>query len=176
MDASKWHHILIVKAGAGDLEGLKAHLDAPLDGGINLDYKIPDVLGGGITALYYAAQECQAAVVQELIDRGASVDEATKDGATPLFIASEFGCLMAVDALLEAGASLDTAMAPDGSTPLIVATDKGHAMVVEKLLRAGANPNIANTDVTMIGRGKNGGLNRGGQDQSDALSYHRQSP
>lgn len=33
MDASKWHHILIVKAGAGDLEGLKAHLDAPLDGG-----------------------------------------------------------------------------------------------------------------------------------------------
>lgn len=61
--------------------------------GINLDYKIPDVLGGGITALYYAAQECQAAVVQELIDRGASVDEATKDGATPLFIASEFGCL-----------------------------------------------------------------------------------
>lgn len=55
---------------------------------------------------------------------------------------------MAVDALLEAGASLDTAMAPDGSTPLIVATDKGHAMVVEKLLRAGANPNIANTDGT----------------------------
>lgn len=31
--------------------------------------------------------------MQELIDRGASVDEATKDGATPLFIASEFGCL-----------------------------------------------------------------------------------
>jgi ankyrin repeat protein len=72
--------------------------------------------------------------VRELLARGAAVDTARNDGATPLFIASKKGHLEVVRELLSRDAS-PGAVANNGATALSRATANGH-VAVANLLRA----------------------------------------
>ena len=73
-------------------------------------------------------------VVHALLAKGANIDLAKNDGATPLFIASQNGLVDVVHALLAKGANIDLA-SNKGVTPLIVAVGKKHFGVVRALLQ-----------------------------------------
>ena len=72
-----------------------------------------------------------------LLDAGALVDQANKNGTTPLYIAAEDGQVKCVQLLLSARAAVDQAK-NDGVTPLCVAAAEGQEKCVQLLLRAGA--------------------------------------
>ena len=72
--------------------------------------------------------------MRELLARGAAVDVAENDGATPLFIASQKNHFEVMRELLQRGAAVDAAM-NNGATPLFIATARGHAAVAA-LIRA----------------------------------------
>ena len=60
-----------------------------------------------LSTLWIAAYNGYAAVVRILIDRGADINKARDDGATPLFIASAMGHVDVMSVLLERGADID---------------------------------------------------------------------
>ncbi|CAL1142940.1 unnamed protein product [Cladocopium goreaui] len=125
---------------------------------------MPDTKSIGQTALHWAAREGQAAVVEQLISAGATVDAADEDGRGPgqlkrramsalerlaalsanvvefartvLHVAAENGQAAVVEQLISAGATVDAAT--ERETPLHFAAVKGHAAVVEQLISAGA--------------------------------------
>ncbi|TYZ58284.1 hypothetical protein PybrP1_011927, partial [[Pythium] brassicae (nom. inval.)] len=111
----------------------------------------------GKTALFEAASEGHAAVVRELLEsnaavdvvtddeHGASVDMATEDGATPLYVAAQNGNLEAVSALIAHSASVNLVM-EDDATPLFIAAQNDHADVVSMLLAHGAEIDRAMDD------------------------------
>ena len=72
--------------------------------------------------------------MRALLARGAAVDTAMSDGATPLFIASQEGHLAVVRELLGLGASPGL-VAHNGATALSRATANGHPAIAQ-LLRA----------------------------------------
>lgn len=78
--------------------------------------------------LHVAARKGHVAVVEVLLDAGASVD-AVDAGKTPLHWAAEKGRDATVERLLAAGASVD-AVDSDGMTPYQLAHSRGHAMVL----------------------------------------------
>ena len=96
-------------------------------------------------SLHIASEKGHLEVVRELLARGAAVDTAENDGATPLFIASEKGRLKVLRELLARGAAVDTAR-NDGVTPLYIASRDGHVEVVRELLARGAAVNAARND------------------------------
>ena len=91
----------------------------------------------------------QAAVVRgdidamtQLLDNGAEVDQATKDGVTRLlYIACVEGHVDAARLLLDKGAEVDRAMSEGwdkGKTPLYIACQQGHVDAARLLLEKGA--------------------------------------
>jgi ankyrin repeat protein len=68
----------------------------------------------------------------ELIKAGADVNQATSDGATPLFLAAQNGHESCVALLIQAGADVRKAR-KDGHTPMNIATDKKREKVVTLL-------------------------------------------
>nr|CAH8861327.1 unnamed protein product [Trichobilharzia regenti] len=99
----------------------------------------------GLNALHLASKEGHAAVVRELIDRGAKPNTATKKGNTALHIASLAGQFEIVKLLLEAGADVNV-QAQNGFTPLYMAAQENHLEVVRLLLANGANPGLTTDD------------------------------
>ena len=81
--------------------------------------------------------DLELAVVTRLLDKGASLELASKTGNTPLMQAAIFGKEAVAKLLLEMGASADTAN-KDGWTALMAAAQKGHEAVVKLLLDKGA--------------------------------------
>ena len=80
-------------------------------------------------------------VVRELLTGGASIDQAKKDGATPLYMASQEGHLEVVRELLTAGADHTLARNIDDQrmvTPLETAHRQGHRSIVQLLQEYGA--------------------------------------
>ena len=63
----------------------------------------------------------------------------TDNGATPLFMASQNGHHLVVEALLQHGAAVDKATTDYGTTPLSIASSNGKLYVV-KLLRYFTKP------------------------------------
>lgn len=106
----------------------------------------------GQTALMWAADAGQTAVVQALLEHGADFRARSHSGATPLLFATRKGTIGTVQALLAAGADVNEAR-PDGATPLLVAVINGHADLVDFLLDKGANPNTEGglTQITVQG-------------------------
>jgi uncharacterized protein len=80
-----------------------------------------------------------------LIADGAEVNEAQRDGTTPLHWAAYHVDRELVDALLESGARADV-VNRYGASPLAEAVKVASAELVEGLLDAGADANVANED------------------------------
>ena len=81
----------------------------------------------GSTHLYAAARRGDGAWVQELIEGGSSVNEATTSGWTPLHVAAQNGHLTVVMKLIAADADVDKATTDGGWTPLYIAAFNGMA-------------------------------------------------
>jgi hypothetical protein len=123
---------LWVIPSTGDMEGLKEMLD-----------KQPDQLNalvGGMhaTMLHVAAYKGQAAMVAELLRRGAKVNLRTKQGHTPLYdCIDNLGTVEIAAMLLDAGA--DVTIADNaGKTPLQLAIDKNRDDIADLLRQHGA--------------------------------------
>jgi ankyrin repeat protein len=92
----------------------------------------------GLTALHFAIEYNNAAVVRALLSRGADPNAPTRTGKTPLHYAALVR--EGVDniiALLDAGADIDEE-SDDGMTALMLAAREAHAAAVELLLERGA--------------------------------------
>ena len=66
-----------------------------------------------------------------LLERGADVNKARDDGATPLFLASHIGHVEVVRMLLEQGA--DIQLSWRDRTPLQIAREKNHTKIIRLL-------------------------------------------
>ena len=90
-----------------------------------------------MTALHWAVYHDDVSTAEELIERGADIDSATRYGIRPLSIASQNGSAELVRRLLEEGAEPDAARA-GRETPLMLASRTGRIECVEALLASGA--------------------------------------
>lgn len=91
----------------------------------------------GWSALMYAVQMNQPAIVSLLLDRGANVNSKDLNGWTPLHLAANNGSEPIVGSLLSKGSDVNAATSK-GTTPLILASGRGFKPVVEKLIASSA--------------------------------------
>ena len=89
-----------------------------------------------------ASQNGQEATAKLLLDRGAQVDLANKNGSTSLFVASQTGQEATAKLLLDRGAHVDLAK-KDGCTPLYIASQNGQEATAKLLLSRGAQVDLA---------------------------------
>jgi ankyrin repeat protein len=97
------------------------------------------------SALIDAVKRQDRAAVSALLDRGADVNAAAADGATPLHFAAEADDLALIDALLDAGAAVN-AKNRFNVTPLELAAQNGDRLGLERLLAAGADVNTTSRE------------------------------
>ena len=101
----------------------------------------PDVKAAnhyGVTPLSTACTNGNQAIVELLLDSGASANSTLPGGETALMSASRTGRLGAVKVLLEKGADVHS-RERKGQTALMWAAAEGHVDVVDALLKAGAD-------------------------------------
>ena len=97
-------------------------------------------MGCGVSSegkLFIACGEGQVDAVRLLLDNGAEVDRANKNGSTPLHSACFKGHVDAAWLLLDKGAEVDRAN-ENGLTPLMLACYKGHVELARLVLDKGA--------------------------------------
>jgi ankyrin repeat protein len=92
----------------------------------------------GRSAMFWAARQGHAEVVEALARAGADCNQATVNSRSPLWIASLNGHLRCVEVLLKERADVNKAK-DTGTTPLYMASENGHRDVVDALLRGGAD-------------------------------------
>ncbi|XP_038110816.1 ankyrin-3 isoform X6 [Culex quinquefasciatus] len=126
-------------ARAGDLPKLIEYLETEQVTDINT------CNANGLNALHLAAKDGHYEIVQELLKRGANVDNATKKGNTALHIASLAGQKDIIHLLLQYAASVNV-QSQNGFTPLYMAAQENHDECVNLLLAKGANPALATED------------------------------
>jgi len=85
-------------------------------------------------------------VVRFLLDQGAEVETANREGRTPLIFAASGPNPETVELLLQRGADPNRADDAEGWTSLMFAAAEGHVAVVQALLDHGANPALEDTD------------------------------
>ncbi|MDG3007295.1 acyltransferase family protein [Paludisphaera mucosa] len=121
-------------ARSGDLDAVELHLK----NGAAVDAFDPD---RGGTPMMWAAVAGRAEAVQRLIDRGADVNAAGRDGGTALHGAAFLGHERTVDVLIRNGADLNVAN-KDGSTPLDTAVlDEGTTRYFASVLQLDLDEN-----------------------------------
>lgn len=103
-----------------------------------------DSLGGGLTALHYAAERGRLSICQTLLKAGANPNLTSGDKLTALHYAIQNKSEAIVEHLLKNGAD------PNGSkkcgrTPLTLAASRRDVPILRKLLDAGADPNVRGT-------------------------------
>src|ERR1017187_718897 len=97
-----------------------------------VDVNVPQ--GDGATALHWAAFQDDVEMAQLLLQAGANVKAATREGAiTPLFMACTNGSAAMVERLLKAGADANSTKS-NGTTALMIAAASGSADAVKVLL------------------------------------------
>lgn len=95
--------------------------------------------GDGMSALHWAAERGDAALIETLLEAGAAVNAGTRIGRhTPLHVASAAGQVEAVEMLLAAGADASAATSTGGVTPLHLAATSGRVDSITALLDHGA--------------------------------------
>ncbi len=98
---------------------------------------VRDLLDSGIS-LHHACRHGDFALVQLLLDRGASVEAQTIGDATPLHIAARVGDVGVCELLIGKGASVEAQM-ESGATPLHIAVQCGHVGMCGLLVGKGAS-------------------------------------
>src|SRR5690349_5698161 len=117
----------------GDKEAVRSLLKQKVD--VNAAH------GDGATALHWAAYNDDVELVKMLLDAGANVKAATREGAiTPLFMACTNGDAPMIEALLKAGADAKSVKS-NGTTALMTAAASGSAEAVKVLIEHGADIN-----------------------------------
>ena len=118
---------------------------------------------GGQNALMWAVSQRQAAVVEELLKRGADVQAGSKSGFTPLMFAAQQGDEESARILLRAGAKPNDVQPKTGLTPLMIASAMANVKAVDVLLDNGADPNLADangyTSLHRVVRDSDSGIN-----------------
>ena len=89
--------------------------------------------GGGWTGLLRAAERGNDEMVAVLLTHGASLEEATPRGSTPLMVTVWENKLSTCKILLEKGANVHHARHSDGITPLMKAAENGNDEIVTLL-------------------------------------------
>ncbi len=103
--------------------------------------------GDGMTALHWAADRGDEAMVSMLVFAGASVSAVTRIGQyTPLHLAARAGSPSAVEALLKAQAPVSVKTSTGGVTPLHLAATSGNTAVMTLLLDKGAEINAKESE------------------------------
>lgn len=99
-------------------------------------------LSNGRTGLHIAVDRRDVVWLNYIASQGANPNIADTKGLTPLMLASRIGWADGVEALVKAGARVDT---PNdaGETPLISAVHRRDTQMMRILLRAGADPDRA---------------------------------
>jgi ankyrin repeat protein len=98
----------------------------------------------GETRLMKASKYGEAAIVTDLLSKGANVHLANSTGETALILASQAGSNDIVKELLAAGSNIHHRS--DAGTAIIMAAQEGHKDVLETLIKAGASVNDVSTD------------------------------
>lgn len=101
------------------------------------------IFGGARSPLMWAAFRGNTAIMKQLVDAGAKVNEEGSVG-TPLSQAAWGDRTAAAQWLIERGADVNQMTHMDGYTPLhwAASTEGGDAKLVKLLLQHGANPNV----------------------------------
>src|SRR5688572_8451404 len=93
----------------------------------------------GVTPLYLAAVNGNAAMIRRLLDAGADPNAVDAGGETALITAARTGNPATLRALIERGARVDAREPEFQQTALMIAVREDHAPAVEVLLGAGAS-------------------------------------
>ena len=139
---------LMHAAAFGNLETLKLLLDAGANANVHNDFDA--------TALLWAARDPDKARL--LIERGADVNVQSRQGRTPLMIASLRRGGSAIVALMLAKGADVKVRSGRGGTALGLAASVGDPETIKLLLSAGADPNVADgIGATPVNRGSDTG-------------------
>ena len=95
----------------------------------------------GVTPLFLACSNGNAAMIRLLLDAGADPNSADPTGETALMTAAGVGTLDAVKLLVDRGAIVDARDPTFQQTALMVAVRQNHPDVVKLLVERGADPN-----------------------------------
>ena len=135
----------IVKAAE---RGDEAVVRTALSGGVKADatYATSDGKTTGVTLLMLAAALGHEAIVETLLEHGATVDMQDSKGITALLYAAIKGCVPIVKRLLQQGADIDLPDSLFGRTALMFAALFNRPKVVRYLLKRGADPEKRNID------------------------------
>jgi ankyrin len=95
----------------------------------------------GVTPMFLAASNGNAAMLKLLLDAGADPNTVDPTGETTLMTAAKIGDLDSVRLLLDRGAKADTADPTYKQTALMIAVREDHAPVVKLLVERGADVN-----------------------------------
>lgn len=98
-------------------------------------------LSDGTTPIHTAVSVGRVDATKCLLEAGATVDAAGKNGATALMIAAALGNLEIVKLLLKHGAVVDQPHAFAGDTAMHFAAEMGSVAVIKHLCEVGANAN-----------------------------------
>ena len=109
--------------------------------GVEVNYQL-----GGKTALFYAIEKNNVAMVNALLENGADANICDNDMDRPLIFAAKKGYLHLVKNLLDNGADINVRK-KDGMTALFCAVYDNKEAQVDFLLRKKADPNISRNDM-----------------------------
>ncbi len=98
-----------------------------------------------MTPLMHACRLGNKAIVDALLEAGASLEPLNSDGNNALWLACYGENLDIIDRLIEHGIAIDH-QNENGATCLMYAASTGKTAVVARLLAAGADPNVRNVD------------------------------
>ena len=104
---------------------------------INAEATVDPMNRYGVTPLWLACQNGNAAIAEMLLESGADANIALDGGETALMTAARTGDATVVDLLIAAGADVHSRERND-QTAIMWAAAQGNAEVVRRLLRAGA--------------------------------------